>query len=292
MQRYLGLITSFCFISLLQGCDRLSPTERICKNNPEICEDLHTDGWCKVERANLVSNRLAVKSAQEQQQEQQQDKLLYNLLLNLEAYNKCIGLAAGVQHVNNPIRTSVRARAYGLSSQSLAELQASVSDAKTPYLSFYQWTHRSNEQGLHRLLEAEKQGQISDPQILTALAVHYLKVQPEKALSLYIAALEQVSPEQFQPDWLLGTATAFHYLGYAEERYLFEKANLLLTGRNANQQQMSASVGGNPALVKQLDEQAEDLVDTIKDGDFRSSRWAEKFRAIVAQSAASSSHSK
>lgn len=288
MSRYFVLITSFCFISLLQGCDRLSPTEKICKNNPEICEDLHTDGWCKVERAKLVSDRLAVKQAQDQPQ----DKLVYNLLLDLEAYNKCIGLAAGVQHVNNPGRTSVRARAYGLSSQSLAELQASVKDAQTPYLSFYQWTHLANERGLERLIAAEKQQQIADPQILTALAAHYLKFKPEKAASLYIAALEQVSAEQFQPDWLLGAATAFGHIGYPEERYLFEKANLLLTGRKANQQQMMASIGGNPELVKQLDEQAEDLVDIIEDGDFRSSRWPEKFRALIAQSAANSSHSK
>ncbi|WP_037439617.1 DUF2989 domain-containing protein [Shewanella mangrovi] len=272
MRRFFVIITSFCFISLLQGCDRLTPTERICKNNPEICEDLHTDGWCRTERAILVDNRLTVKESDEKPS----DKQLYDLLISLEQYNKCMWRASGVQHINNPERTNVRARAYALSAQSLAELQDSIKSANTPYLSYYQWTHLGDENALYKLIEAEKKHPIEDPTILTALAGHYLKFDAPRALSLYLAAIHYADESEFKPDWLLGMARAYEILDLPEEHYLLEKTNLLLTQRNVNAQQLEAIIGAKPALLKQLNNEAEDLADALESGDFNDSNWPKR----------------
>lgn len=276
MTKNFVLITSFCFISLLQGCDRLTPTQKICKNNPEICEDLHTDGWCRTERAILVAKRFEVKA----EGDNPHDKQMYDLLLNLEKYNKCIWRASGVQHINNPSRTNVRARAYAASAQSLEELRESIKGARTPYLSYYQWTHLGDDSGLDRLLYAEQQNKISDPHLLTALAGYYVKFRPQKGLALYLTALQRATPEEFNPEWLLGIATAFEALKQPEERYLFEKANLILTERKANTQWMTASLGGDRKLRARLDEDAKALVESIEQGEYAKSHWPAKFQYL------------
>ncbi|QSX35325.1 DUF2989 domain-containing protein [Shewanella avicenniae] len=277
MTRFFVIITSFCFISLLEGCDRLTPTEKICKNNPEICEDLHTDGWCRTERATLVSNRLVVKEAADKPD----DKQLYDLIVSLEGYNKCMWRASGVQHINNPERTDVRARAYALSAQSLTELQDSVRDAKTPYLSYYRWTRLGDENALYRLIEAETEHPIQDATILAALAAHYLEFNAPKSLQLYLRALSLDDDAAFKADWLLGMARGFALLNKPEQQYLLEKTNLVLTERQANEQQLEAVVGGHHAVVKQLNEQAEAFAEVLKDNEFSKSVWPKRLAADI-----------
>ncbi|WP_425314079.1 DUF2989 domain-containing protein [Shewanella dokdonensis] len=67
LTRNFVIITSFSCITLLSGCERLTATAKICKNNPEICADLHKDGWCRAQRTALVSDRLEIKNTPRQQ---------------------------------------------------------------------------------------------------------------------------------------------------------------------------------------------------------------------------------
>ena len=64
MKRNLVIITSFSFISAflgLLGCENDRNSDVICKNNPEICADLHKDGWCLAEKTKLIQNRYELK---------------------------------------------------------------------------------------------------------------------------------------------------------------------------------------------------------------------------------------
>ena len=103
------LITSFTVIGALFGlfgCDNDRNSDLICKNNPELCSDLHKDSWCRFEKGDLIRHRYALK-----QSSSPTGKQLYQQLVYLENYSKCIELAAGVQHKLNTDRTRDRERA-------------------------------------------------------------------------------------------------------------------------------------------------------------------------------------
>ncbi|MBO1270253.1 DUF2989 domain-containing protein [Shewanella sp. 4t3-1-2LB] len=269
------IITSFSFIILLSGCERLTPTAKICKNNPEICTDLHKDGWCRAQRTALVNDRLEVKNASTATGEQ-----LYRLMLDTERYNNCVWLGSGVKHIEHPERSNDRARAYTMSSQALTALQQQTKNSKDPLLAFYHWSRLGDESALEILLTAEKQQQIHTPEILAALGGYYLKRDSSKALTLYLDAMKGASEETFNSDWLLGAGQAFMQLGLPEQNYLMSRANLLLSNNQANEEKLNALVSTKIRL-KQLNEQAEELADALRNGAYSDSDWPRRLAAAA-----------
>ncbi|MCG9696663.1 DUF2989 domain-containing protein [Shewanella sp. Isolate11] len=251
----------------LIGCDKAENTAAICKKNPELCVDLHRDSWCKIEKDDLIKQRYLIK-----QQSTSAGKPVYQLLLNLEDYNKCVELASGVQHILHPERTNDRTRAYGLSSQTLAELRESTKDNQDPYLSFYHWTRLGDQQAQQRVIHQQQQGKITDPLILAQLAAYYQKFDIEKAKSIYLSLLETATPEQFDPNWLLGLASIYQQQQDFEKTFLYSKANLLMTNNTASEQGMSQLIQGDKQLESFLTKQANQLVEHLNTGDYGSSQ--------------------
>ncbi|WP_028775156.1 DUF2989 domain-containing protein [Shewanella waksmanii] len=266
-----SFISLFAFSSLI-GCDYGANTTTICKNNPEICADLHRDSWCRFEKGDLIRKRYLLK-----QTESPTGKQIYKHLLNLEKYNQCIELASGVQHILHPERTNDRMRAFGLSSQSLAELQATTKPSKDLYLSFYHWTRFSDQQAQQRVLNAEAAGEITETFILAQLASYYQKSDLEKAKLLYLSVLDNASEEEFDPDWLLGLSSIYYQQGHFELTYILSKANTLMSDSKASDQDMLALINGDVQLQSFLDSQADELVDLIESGDFKQSQLRLKF---------------
>lgn len=273
MTRNLVIITSFILFSGVTGCDNRPNPATICKNNPELCDDLHKDSWCRREKTNLITQRYQVKNTAEPSGEQ-----VYRLLVNLENYNRCVGLASGVQHILNPERTNDRARAFGLSAQSLSELQASTKGSNDIHIAFYHWAHLGDDAALKVLLEAEKQQQLDSPEILAGLAGYYLKFDATKAKQLYLKVLARSTEENFDPDWLLGLASAFRQLQDMEQAYLLSRANLLLTDNPVDEVQLKAMIGNDNQLSTHLDQQASNLAEVLKSGDYLDSDWPKRLQ--------------
>ncbi|WP_308258801.1 DUF2989 domain-containing protein, partial [Shewanella colwelliana] len=259
-------IISILMISMLFGCDNGANTTTICKNNPELCDDLHSDSWCRFEKADLIKKRFLLKNTPNPT-----GKQIYQQLINLENYSKCIELAAGVQHILHPERTNDRVRAFGISAQNLAQLQDSTKDSTDLYLSFYHWIRFGNLNAQARVIHAEVNNEITDPLILAHLAAYYQKSNIERAKTLYLTLLDLVSPEQVNPDWLLGLASIYQQKSDLEKTYLFSKANVLMTKNTASDARMSALINGDVQLQSFLDKQAESLVEQLKNGDYPSS---------------------
>lgn len=259
-------LLSVLSVFTLFGCDNGVNTSTICKNNPELCDDLHRDSWCKYEKADLIKQRYVLKNSPSPSGEQ-----VYQQLINLENYNKCIELAAGVEHILHPERTNDRAKAFGVSAQNLSQLQATTKNNPDIYLSFYHWTRLSDAKAQARVIKAERAGKINDPLILAQLAAYYQKSDVNKAMALYFDLLASTSPEQFNPDWLLGLASIYQQQGDLEKTYLFSKANILMTNNKASAQKMSALVNGNAKVEALLTEQAQALVVHLNQGDYASS---------------------
>ncbi|WP_299792042.1 DUF2989 domain-containing protein [uncultured Shewanella sp.] len=269
MRRNLVIFTSFISftaISALSGCDNGVNTGTICKNNPELCSDLHKDSWCRYEKADLIEKRYKLKHTATPT-----GKELYHHLLVLEKYSSCIELAAGVQHILHPERTNDRVRAFGLSAQSLAQLQETTKGSKDLYLAFYHWTRFNDEKAQAIVLKAEKEQRIDDIELLARIASYYQKFDSKKAKEVYLAVFDLSDEDNFNPDWLLGLANAYQKLNDPELTYLLSRANVLMTDNKVSEKKMMGLISNDESVKEVLDDLADDLVDEIESGDFKTS---------------------
>lgn len=276
MTNNLVIFKSFLIFSLLIvlfGCDNGRNTNIICNKNPELCSDLHKDSWCRFERGDLIRHRLQIKKTQNPNDE---DK--YKLLINLENYNACMGLASGVQHIIHTERTNDRLKAYGISGQNLQQLQQSTKNSSSPLLAYYHWSRLNDLDALDQLLTLENNKQIKNPMILGHLAAYYLKFNPRRAQTIYLQALMNSSEHEIESSWLLGLADTYRLQQDFEMSYLTTRASILLSGKKVSEPQMMALVQGNRKLAAHLDQQALDLIQSLQNGNFASSSSKQLFQ--------------
>jgi hypothetical protein len=277
LSRNFVMFTSFLvFIAFfgLFGCEPSSNTEAICNKNPELCSDLHKDSWCRFEKGDLIRGRYKLKQTKEPRGEQLFDQLLY-----LEDYNKCIELAAGVQHILHPERSNDRARAFGLSSQTLMQLQETTRHSQDPHLAYYHWSRFNDVESGKVLFAAERNGLIKDIRLKAQLAAHFLRENPLKSKRLYAQALDGSDKDTFDPDWLLALATIYQQEQRPEMHYLLSKTNIIFTQANFAEKEMLAMLQGNRLLQDKLDKEAKDLADVLKSGKYAES----KLRIVLEQ---------
>lgn len=269
MNRNFVLITSFTIIGSLFGlfgCDNDRNSDLICKNNPELCADLHKDSWCRFEKGDLIRHRYLLK-----QTTTPSGKELYQQLIHLEKYSKCIELAAGVQHKLNTERTRDRERAFAVSTQTLAELQAFTQDNNDLYLAYYRWIRFNDQAGLNIVEQAYQQGQLQDQEIMSQLAAHYVRYAPNDAKALYLSLLATSQASLINPDWFLALASIYKQQQDAEKEYLLTRAYLMMTESHVDEPQLLAMINGNKALAQSLDIQAAELIAAVLSGQFANS---------------------
>ncbi|AAN55380.1 DUF2989 domain-containing protein [Shewanella oneidensis MR-1] len=270
MRRNLVIITSFALVMSLFGCDNGRNIQTICKNNPEICADLHKDGWCLAEKTKLIQSRFDLIG-----HNNPTGKQLYQQLTYLEDYSRCIELASGVQHIIHTNRTADRARAFRLSTQNLSQLQDDTRERQDPFMSYYQWTRFGDTQALNRLLAQESAGEVTEPFLLAQIATYYSSRNAIKAQQLYLKVFASIQFDDFDPSWLLGLASTYRQTQQLDKTYMLTKANLLLTQQKYSEDKMLALIGGNKTLAVTLDQYAQNLIDALKDGHYSSSPVAQ-----------------
>ncbi|ABV87425.1 DUF2989 domain-containing protein [Shewanella pealeana] len=264
------MFTSFFGITVflgLFGCEQPTNTQAICNKNPELCADLHDDSWCRFERGDLIRNRFKLKSIQMPSGEQ-----IYQQLLYLEDYNKCVELAAGVQHILHPERTNERARAFGLSSQTLAQLQETTRGSLDPHLAYYHWSRFNDNEAEAVLFAAEKANKINDIDLQAQLASYYLRIDPLKSKQLYAQVFQGSNQDNFQPDWLLALASLYRFEERGDIEYWLSKANIEITGAKFSSEQMLALIKGNKKLQLKLDHDAILLAEQLEAGKYQQSK--------------------
>jgi hypothetical protein len=280
LSKKLVMFTSFCFwiaIFGLFGCENDRNTDVICKNNPELCEDLHRDSWCLYEKASLIRHRYALK-----QTEVHTGKQLYQQLIMLENYSKCIELAAGVQHIIHTERTLDRKRAFAVSTQNLAQLQEFTKDNQDIYLAFYRWMRFGEQAAFTTVNNAFKRGEVEEVEILQQLAVHYLKIDANISKKIYRQMFVAITSEdlihsddnnismdlthEFNPDWLLGLANVHQQQQNFAKVYLLTKVNLAITQQNASSEQLLALIHGDKKLAIKFDAEAKTISKSIING--------------------------
>ena len=78
-------------VLLVSGCDGFAPrtVAQMCEENPDICNDLNPDYWCRAEKADIIKHRYEYL-------EEMPDKAQYDLLIMFEDYKVCIDKAAQI----------------------------------------------------------------------------------------------------------------------------------------------------------------------------------------------------
>ena len=256
------LITSFTVIGALFGlfgCDNDRNSDLICKNNPELCSDLHKDSWCRFEKGDLIRHRYALK-----QTSSPTGKQLYQQLIYLENYSKCIELAAGVQHKLNTFRTRERERAFAVSTQTLSELQEFTQTNNEVHLAFYRWMRFNDQKALAIVEDTYKQGKLIDNDIITQLAAYYVRVSPNDSKILYLRLLTTTEPAKIDPDWFLALASIYRQQQDFETEYLLTRVNLLMSENHADEEKLLAIINGDKSLAVILDQQALELIIAVR----------------------------
>ncbi|NKF51477.1 DUF2989 domain-containing protein [Shewanella sp. WXL01] len=274
MRRNFVIITSIGLSGLffgLFGCENDRNSDQICKNNPQLCADLHRDSWCRYEKGDLIRHRYQLMNSPTPS-----GKQLFDLLIHLEDYSNCIELAAGVEHILHPERTQDRKRAFAVSTQTLAELREYTKDNPDLHLAYYRWLRFNDFPSLQIVLDQFEQGLVNDNQIKASLASHFVRIDQAKSKALYLELLSVDDPDGFNTDWLLGLASVYQRLQDFENAYLFTKANILMTDNKADERQLLGFINGNKQLANQLDTQAQALVDSIESGNFATSEIGQK----------------
>ncbi len=201
---------------LLSGCDRTPNVRDICLDNPALCADLNTSGWCRHDRAAIVHARYQYQTTGD-------DAHRFNELIKLEQYVDCMS------HINQMVSRTPgksleqdRSVFYLKGLAALDALQKATEDAAYPGLSLYHWARFNDSEALDRFLEAEAEGQVQDPFLMRLAGLYFSNINPEKAKH-YLLNVVEADPQAARDDQELLSQLGFvlNELGQAKAAFLF-----------------------------------------------------------------------
>ena len=190
MKIYALIIPLIFFIS---ACDSGPTLSNICQDHPELCQEFTEDSWCKAERKNTIISSY-------QLQQTNNDKNKYTLLLDYEAYAKCVSFSTQIEHIKLKEKRTARINNHEKVKQRIHQLSQETKDSKHPNLLYYHWSRYLDEDAIKHLLTMEGSGALETPTLQFNLATYYTKIDRKKTLALLYHALEL-----YQPDAVLNT---------------------------------------------------------------------------------------
>ncbi|MBY5991665.1 DUF2989 domain-containing protein [Ferrimonas balearica] len=201
---------------LLAGCQPQLTVGEICRQDPQMCQDLNRDGWCRQSRAEVIR-------ARHQEANSDDPLFLYDQLVALEEYVDCMG------HVSRIVNTSPakpreqeRNRYYLAGLASLEALQQATQGHSSPALSLYHWTRFNDGPALERFLEAEAQGQLAATRLKRLAGIYFSAEQPQKAREYLLEVIEaDPAGARLDEQLLLELGFTLERLGQREAAYLF-----------------------------------------------------------------------
>ena len=251
-------------LSLVAACDWSAPKiGEICSDNPQICDDIQTEGWCRYERAQLIRRRdldLRQPSNEDNQ---------YRMLLDWQSFRDCVNLAAQVQHVKSKDKSTVRNEAYLASLKNIAELQQRIRKSTYPPLVYYRWSQSGSERDLRLLLKLDRDGKMQTTEMQQMIATYYAKYDKPREIEAHLKALEYLGPEEEIPLSIFASlATDYYQRKENELAYIWS----LLAHEHQMEavalDELRAKLGADPDRLGQLDDIADEVIDSIHNRDF------------------------
>lgn len=182
MNKLLSL-TPFIFLIFITGCNKKVTIKDLCKNNPTICQTLVADTWCKKERKNVLIHYDRFNRSY-------QDSDRYQVLLKLEDYRECMGVASQIEHVKLKFKQTKRINNTEQAKKEITKLVNESKQSQDPHMLFYRWSRFLEKKAINQLLILEGTPEIETPELQLIFATYYTKTDQHKTLSYLFHALE------------------------------------------------------------------------------------------------------
>lgn len=260
-------LTLIVFTLLLSGCENMffgqKTISQICKEYPQMCNDLNPDAHCRREKAEIIRTR-------HDNLKQPSDPLKYDLLLHFEDYKKCISKAAQIEHIKYKEKKTLRVKGMLTAQRELAQIARDTEDSKYPYLLHYHWSRFGRHESMLDFLAAEAAGQLEEPQLQIHLAEYYVKRDLDKTVLILYHALELYeSGDEVNPEIFYTLSSIFlkqerfpraYIWAYIAKKYDVKDLDLVAIEALVRQ------VGKRPSKLKDI---ADDYRSDIRSGDFK-----------------------
>ncbi len=264
MQR-LSILVLLIFVT---GCSNKLDVNEICLQFPQFCNDLHTDGWCRYERTQLVFARYKFYEMA------QNDYHKYNLLKSLANYGKCVDLTTHIEYKRDSAnsRKNDRVRGVAAARTEYLKIAEQAKNDKGPFMLMWRWLNQSDKSAQRQFIAMEGQDTLKHTDLQAALAGHYARSNPQKAIYILHYALSLMTEEE-EIDPQIPASLSTLYMdtedydqaliwGYVTQN-LSKDAGLLKPEQIA----IYAKIPKN--RMEALEDQAEDIVEMLQDREYK-----------------------
>ncbi len=155
----------------------------ICEENPDICSDIKTKGWCKEERTKLIRTREKQILAPNDQEN------LYRNLINWKSFSACIEIASQIKRRSLTDRSSTKAATFVNSIMEIQKLENKTKNSNYPHLLYYHWTQYGDDEKIEKLKILDKNGELNTSELQFKMASYYSKSDRSKFIKAQYTAL-------------------------------------------------------------------------------------------------------
>ena len=261
MKSNLSLIILGCAF-FLTGCER-DRIKAICDAYPQLCAELHADGWCRFERSNLIRARY-------QQHTAPSDASLYSLMTELVSYRDCLDPLMDIEYTDRQERKNDKVEAILLVQEELAQLEQQSRQSDYPHLQLWHWQRHGDRQARSRFLAQAERPEMQSPELQKALASLLIARDKQAAEQALHRALGLYQKGQTIDNGIIANLISL-YIG--EKRYedalLWTRVLEAFSSKtDVNLTRLDAYVRINDQQQQDMQQQADHIVQRLKNGTY------------------------
>lgn len=251
----------------LSGCEQALTLNQVCEETPGFCADLNKDSHCKDLRADVIFARYY-------EYKTPTDDNKYQLLKNLEQYDKCVSLAAQIEHIKLKEKTTSRVEGHLTSQKEMTRIYQDTKLTDHPGLLYYHWSRNNSNFAMNKLLNMQDDPDVqSDPEIQMFLATYYAKFDDEKTIDLLYRVLELNPAGQQPPQEVYASLVSIFYKQKKyKHAYTFARVSQMSGFTEVDILPIQHEITSRGKSLEPLDELAQETYDSILSGEFVSPR--------------------
>lgn len=252
---------------MLAGCfsDKHS-IYSICEDNPQICSDIETKGWCKKERSTLIRNRHRQLVAPDDEEN------LYTSLKNWKTFSKCIEAASNIKRKNIEDRDPTKAASFVNSIREIEKLEQLTINSQLPQLLYYHWAQNGDEKKINRLINLDKNKKLETTEMQVMMASYYGKFDQDKAASALYKALSLLTDtdlQQLDHSIFASLSTYFYQTKNLRLSYIWAQVAVRYGLKVNLYSSLTGEIKRQGESLPQLDKQAENVYQSIQSLQFK-----------------------
>ncbi|MGF1745988.1 DUF2989 domain-containing protein [Vibrio minamisatsumaniensis] len=260
------LLVSLLSLTLVGCFKNKKSTDQLCQNNPGLqCEQLNMDdGQCRIARTDLIWHRFEIQKHPTEANKIQEFKLV-------TAYNKCLELAAQIEALDQSKLQERRFTALMHSSEESERIVTELSQSKSPETLYFLWSQIGDINARRHFLQLEGTEALNTAEMQYALATFYTTRDYAKTLKLLNNALTLTHDQPVNTEIFKSMASINHKLGHKEKAYVWAMVAKEFNVPIVSEAELSVLYNFEEKKYSRLNEDADKIVDAIKDGAYQAS---------------------